>query len=144
MRNLSKNSVWFPSLIDQFFTDSRLDVSNYENFSIPKVNISENLQTFVLDFAMPGMKKEDVAIEIEKDQLKVSTKFSEENTSSDTNEGTKFTRQEFNFGRFNRSFRLPENVDTEAIEATYEAGILSISIPKLQEQKELKRMVEIS
>lgn len=144
MRNLSKNSVWFPSLIDQFFTDSRLDVSNYENFSIPKVNISENLQTFVLDFAMPGMKKEDVAIEIEKDQLKVSTKFSEENTSSDTKEGTKFTRQEFNFGRFNRSFRLPENVDTEAIEATYEAGILSISIPKLQEQKELKRMVEIS
>lgn len=104
MRNLSKNSVWFPSLIDQFFTDSRLDVSNYENFSIPKVNISENLQTFVLDFAMPGMKKEDFAIEIEKDQLKVSTKFSEENTSSDTKEGTKFTRKEFNFGRLTAAF----------------------------------------
>ena len=143
MRTLRKN-MWFPSLMDDLFNDSRLDVSNYENFSTPKVNISENLTTFVLDFAMPGMKKEDFAIEIDQDLLIVSSNFSEEKSSSDTESGTKFTRKEFNFGRFSRSFNLPENVSKEGVEATYKEGILCISIPKLEEQTELKRMVEIS
>jgi len=142
MRTIAKNT-WFPSLMDELFNDSRLDVSNYENFSIPKVNISENLTRFVLDFAMPGMKKEDFTIEIDQDLLKVSSNFSQENESSDT-KGTKFTRREFNYGRFSRSFNLPESVSKEGVEATYKKGILSISIPKLEEQKELKRMVEIS
>ena len=110
MRTLRKNNTWFPSLMDELFADSRMEVPNYENFSIPKVNISENLTTFVIDFAMPGMKKEDFAIEIDQDLLTVSSDFSEEKHSSDTENGTKFTRKEFNFGRFSRTFNLPDNV----------------------------------
>ena len=144
MKVVKRNNPWFPSIFDEFFTTNRLDVPNYENFSIPAVNIQENLTNFVIELAAPGLKKEEIAIEVEEQVLKISAerKVSEEDSTQE--EGTKFTRKEFSYSNFTRSFTLPETVDVESIEAKYEEGVLRITLPKKEEAKALKKMVEIS
>ena len=142
MKVVKRNTGWFPSIFDECFTENRLDVPNYENFSIPAVNIQENLTNFVIELAVPGFKKENIAIEVEENILKVSSEITSKTESEDTE--SKFTRKEFNFRNFSRSFTLPETVDVENIVASYEDGILGITIPKKEEEKALKRMVEIS
>jgi HSP20 family protein len=142
MKVVKRNTGLFPSIFDEFFTDNRLDVPNYENFSIPAVNIQENLTNFVIELAAPGLNKENIAIEVEENILKVSSEVTSKTETEDTER--KFTRKEFNFRNFSRSFTLPETVDVENIAASYENGILLVTIPKKEEQKALKRMVEIS
>lgn len=145
MKLVKRNDFWFPSIFDEFFTENRLDVPNYEKFSKPAVNISENLATFVIKLAVPGLNKEQFAIEIEKDILKVSSNFAPKRESADTeNKNNQFTRKEFNYGSFERSFTLPETVNVEDIKADYIDGILSITLPKIEVKEDIKKMVEIS
>ena len=133
-----------PSIFDEFFTENRLDVPNYENFSIPAVNIQENLTNFVIELAAPGLKKEKFAIEVEENVLKVSSEDSKENKTEETQNSSRFTRKEFSFSNFKRAFTLPDTVNVEEISATYEDGVLRIALPKKAEAKALKKMVEIS
>jgi len=144
MNVANKTNGWLPTIFDHLFLENRLDVPNYENFSIPKVNISENFTNFVVNLVIPGLKKSDFSIEVEENTLKVSAKITTEKEQTETKHTIKYTRREFNYNNFSRSFVLPETVDVEDIKATYENGILSISLPKLEEKKELKKMVEIS
>ncbi len=144
MKLVKRNNEWFPSIFNEFFPENRLDALNYESFSTPAVNIQENFTNFVIEMAVPGVKKENIAIEIEKDVLKVSTHVTSSEALKEENEGTKFTRKEFNYTSFERSFTLPETVNKEAVKGNYEDGILRIELPKLEEAKDIKRMVEIS
>jgi len=142
MKLVKRNTGWIPSVFDEFFTENRLDVPNYENFSIPAVNIQENLANFVIELAAPGLTKEKFAIEVEENILKVSSEVTSETNSEDKDK--KFTRREFSFRNFTRSFTLPETVDVENITASYTDGILYITVPKKEKQIALKKMVEIS
>ncbi len=142
MKVVKRNTGWLPSIFDEYFTENRLDVPNYENFSIPAVNIQENLTSFVIELAAPGIKKENIAIEVEENVLKVSSEVSSKTETEESDQ--KFTRKEFSFRNFSRSFTLPETVDVEKIAASYTDGILYVTIPKKEEQKALKKMVEIS
>lgn len=144
MKVVRRNSIWNPSFFDELFPENRLESLNYERFSIPKVNIKENLSTFVIDLAVPGLSKDSFDIEIEKEVLKVSSNVSPKEESTDTNTKTQFTRKEFNYSSFARSFNLPEAVNVEDVKASYFDGILSISLPKKEVTKDIKRMVEIS
>lgn len=143
MKVINRNSGLLPAIFENLFTENRLDVPNYENFRIPPVNISENLSTFDLELAVPGFIKENFSIEVENDLLKVSGESSHR-ASTDKTEETTFTRREFDYRSFTRTFNLPETVDVEQIDASYEAGVLKIKLPKKEEHKKLKRMVEIS
>lgn len=143
MKTVNKNSIWLPGLLDNLLFDNKLDVfnNNYETFSIPAVNIIENFPNFVVELAVPGLQKEDFAIEVEEDTLKISSKKAKEQTEE--NSDSRFRKREFNYQSFERSFKLPENIKTEDIQANYENGILKITLPK-EEKKALKKMVEIS
>ena len=141
MKIVNRNTGWLPSILDDLLVENRLDVSNYENFSTPKVNISENFTNFVVALAVPGHRKEDFQIEVEEKTLKVSVINA---TEEQTEENTKYTLKEFNSTNFSRSFKLPKTVNTEDINASYTNGILEITLPKFEEEKQLKRMVEIS
>ncbi len=143
MKTVNKNSIWLPGLLDNLLFDNKLDVfnNNYETFSIPAVNIIENFPNFVVDLAVPGLQKEDFTIEVEEDTLKIASKKVEE--KKDENSDSQVRRREFNYQSFERSFKLPENIKTEDIQANYENGILKITLPK-EEKKALKKMVEIS
>lgn len=142
MKTVNKNSVWLPGLLDNLFFENRLDaLNNYETFSIPAINIIENFPNFVVELAAPGLQKEDFTIEVEEDTLKIASKKVEEKKEETDSQ---FKRREFNYKSFERSFKLPENIKTEDIQANYENGVLRVTLPKMEEKKALKKMVEIS
>ncbi len=143
MKTVNKNNIWLSGLLDNLVLDSKLDAftHNCETFSIPSVNIIENFTNFVIELAVPGLQKEDFTIETEEDTLKIaSKKVSEKEAESDL----KYTLKQFNYKNFERVFKLPENIITEDIKASYENGILKITLPKKEEKKALKKMIEIS
>lgn len=141
MKIVKKDIGWLPSIFEEFLPENRLEVINYERFSIPAANIKENFSNFVLELAIPGLKKDNLVIEVDKNVLKVS---SINPLNEGENQDNKYTRKEFEFTSFQRTFLLPETVKKDSIKASCQDGILRIEIPKLEEVKNIKRMVEIS
>lgn len=133
-------------LLDRLFEGDFFDWSN-KNFSLtnttlPSVNIKENEDGFVLEIAAPGFEKSDFKIEHHNELLTIS---SEKKNENEMNENERFTRREFSYQSFSRSFTLPQTADGEKISANYEKGILSVAIPKKEEAKpKSPRLVEIN
>jgi len=126
----------FPSLFDNFFSRDWMDWnnSNYSNTNttLPAVNVRENDQEFTIEVAAPGMKKDDFNINLDNNQLTIS---SEIKSKSESKEGN-YSRKEFSYQSFSRSFRLPVSlVDGDKISAKYDEGILCIRLPKKEEAK---------
>jgi len=134
-----------PSMVDRFFEGDLFDWSN-RNFSLtnttlPSVNIRENDNEFKVEVAAPGFDKKDFRLELDHDVLTIS---SEKRIENETKEDEHFNKREFSYQSFTRSFSLPNTVDGEHIDATYDKGILQISIPKREESKQKpSRMIEI-
>ena len=121
------NNNVFPSLINEFFNDDfGMNFLN-RSHSVPSVNSLENNDSFEIDLAVPGMKKEDFTIELNDKVLVISSE------TSNTMENDKMRLNEFNFSSFQRSFRVPDSVDLDKIKANYKNGILKIKLPKRKE-----------
>ncbi len=125
--------VTFNSLIDRFFNDSFLSNENNVSFT-PQVDIAETDKSFELQFALPGLKKEDISIDLEDNTLTVAgeRKFQEEKKEKN------FHSVETRYGSFKRSFKLPDNVAADKVEAGYKDGILTIQLPKDETKKAVK------
>ncbi|MFH1160040.1 MAG: Hsp20/alpha crystallin family protein [bacterium] len=107
----------------------------------PTANIMEKPEGFELEIAAPGLKKEDFKINLENAVLTISSEMEDEKRE----EGKNYTRKEFYYGSFSRSFTLPKSVDTEKIKADYDNGILRIDLPKKAESTlEIKKEIKIS
>jgi HSP20 family protein len=104
--------------------------------TVPPVNITENEDNYILSLAVPGMKKEDLKISLEGSMLVISSQKEEIEE--------KFTRKEFSFYSFTRSFTLPEDVKPEYIEAKYEDGLLQIVLPRKEEVKQTTVIKQIA
>lgn len=131
--SLVKFSRNYPSVFDRFFDDDLFDWAN-KNFSatnttLPSVNIKESEKEFTVDVAAPGLTKDDFKIELNRGMLTVSSEKKTENETDDK----QFTRREFSYQSFNRSFTLPDIADGEKIAAKYDNGILTITIPKKED-----------
>ena len=122
-----------PVVTDDFFRANLLDnLFNAEtNLKGPAVNIVENGNDFRIDVAAPGLEKDDFKINLDHNVLTISSEKETRNEEDNVN----FTRKEFNFSSFKRSFLLPDSINTEEILATHKNGILSIQIPKREEAK---------
>ena len=137
--------VW-SNFMNDFLGNDWSDWSN-RNFSVtnttlPSVNVKENDNEFTIEMAAPGMEKKDFKIEVFNNILTVS---SEKQIKEEVKEGECYTRREFSYQSFKRSFNLPETVNTDKIEAGYENGILLLTIPKREEAKpKALRQIEIS
>ena len=127
----------FSSMIDRFFNDSMTRSGG--SVFVPTVDILENEKTYELQFAAPGMNKEDFNIEVKNNLLTVSGERKFTNEKKEKN----YHSVETQFGSFSRSFTLPENVDSNKINATYTNGILELTIPK-DEKKELKASIKVN
>ncbi len=131
------NASYYNNVLDSLFKDVEAKNNSYEK--LPAVNISESEQNFTIDLAAPGMKREDFQINLKKDILTVTVDKKKED-----GEGKKqFSRKEFDFGNFSRSFNMPENADSEKIAASYANGILSLTIDK-RDEKYLQREISVS
>lgn len=127
----------FPSLgnlLSDIWSDELPTVfrSNYnEGMTLPKVNIRETDEGYTVEMAVPGFKKDNFNISVENDQLMISAEVEQDN--EEKNE--EFTRREFGYASFQRTFVLPESVDGEKIKANYADGILNVQLPKKEEAK---------
>ncbi len=133
---LTGNGAGLPAVFDDFFKpwnewfDVGTGVFN-RTLNIPAVNIKESKDDFKLSFAVPGMKKDDFHIGIEGNMLTISSEKEEHHEEKED----RFTRKEYNYSTFSRSFSLPEYVQKDNIQATYTDGILQINLPKKEEVK---------
>lgn len=127
----------FPSFINRLFEGDLMDWSNTNfagsNSTLPAVNILENDDGYRIEVAAPGMKKEDFKVNFENGRLTVSSELKEEKNSGNDQ---KYTRREYRYQSFQRSFTIPDNlVDGDKIIAKYNQGILLITLPKREEVK---------
>jgi len=107
----------------------------------PAANILENPDAFELNLAAPGMKKDDFKIQLENNILTISAEIKDETEE----EGKNYTRKEFHYGSFSRSFTLPKTIDFDKIKADYETGILKVILPKKDEARlDIKKEIKIS
>lgn len=136
----------FSPMFDDFFGREFFNWgnNNYSSTSttMPSVNIRETADNFEVEVAAPGMDKKDFKITLDGSLLTISS------TKQQSNEETKdrYTRREFSYQSFQRSFELPKDVvDQDNINARYENGLLHLSIPKKEESKQkAPKMIEIS
>lgn len=147
MANTNSNGLTSPmwsSWIDEVFNRDLPSVftSNFNTgMTLPKVNIRETKDAYFVDMAVPGLKKTDFQIDLENQLLSISTAVEETNEQQKAN----FTRREFGYSSFKRSFSLPETVHEEGIKAEYTDGVLSILLPKKEEAKQKPaRSIKIS
>ena len=110
------------------------------DYNRPSANIIDNEKDFVIELAVPGMKKSDFSIKLDNDILAISVERREESEKDEPN----YTRREFRFDGFCRSFSIPEIVDQEKIKADYKDGVLRLTLPKSEEVKVKGREIKIS
>lgn len=127
----------FPSFFTRFFEGDMMDWSNNNfagtNSTLPAVNIRENKDEFLIDVAAPGMSKENFKVHYENGRLTISSEKRDEKSEKPDE---KYTRREYSYLAFQRTFTIPENmVSGEKIQAGYSDGILKITVPKREEVK---------
>ncbi|MCF0043582.1 MULTISPECIES: Hsp20/alpha crystallin family protein [Dyadobacter] len=134
MSTLVKTHFANPSYVNGFFGKDLFNELANPAFSgsVPAVNVVESKEGFRIEVAAPGLQKSDFKLNLEKNQLTISAQ--KEQKEEDANE--KYTRREFKYSSFQRTFTLPNSVDGDKIEATYNEGVLSIALPKREEAKE--------
>ena len=120
----------FTTLMDEFFNNSLSSfVDNNFVTTSPSINIMEEKDRFIVEVASPGLNKSDFEIKIDNNHLIISAK----KESKTEEEKENYSRREFNYTSFSRSFYLPETVDSEKIDAKYKDGILIITLNKKEE-----------
>lgn len=119
--------VPFRSLVaDLFDNDGFLDTTIWNRDWVPAVNIAENEKAYEIEVAAPGMHKNDFKVKIENGRLKISAERKEEKEEKKKN----YTRQEYSYNSFSRSFTLPDDAKEDGVIAHYEDGVLKLSVAK--------------
>ncbi|GGG49718.1 molecular chaperone Hsp20 [Croceivirga lutea] len=141
MSLLKNNNVLFPALFNDMMTTDWFGGLENDRTHIPAVNIKENENGFELHMAIPGLHKDDVNIEVNENILTISSEVKTERETKEDN----YTRKEFSYGAFKRSFTLPKTIDEDKINAIQENGVLKLTLPKKQEAlPKPKRLIEIA
>lgn len=141
MSMIKSNNVLFPSLMNEIFKPDWFGGMDNFNGNVPAVNIKENEKDFELELAVPGRKKDDFNIEIDSNILTVSSELKSEDEVVEKN----YTRREFGYASFKRAFTLPESIDEDKINASYENGLLKFTLPKKKEAlPKPKRLIELA
>jgi HSP20 family protein len=137
---LIKQRGSFPSmrsLLEDFWNNDTLLEDRFWNtrVNLPAVNIIEKDDKFLIEMAAPGLRKEDFKINIENGILQIDSESQREVDEEKDN----YTRKEFNYSSFSRSFTLPENASEENIAASYENGVLKLKLQKLKSETSHKK-----
>jgi HSP20 family protein len=133
-------SSWIDDILNGDLTP-RFNPSFNMGMSLPKVNIKETAEAYFVEMAVPGLKKSDFNIDLDNRVLGISLNKEEEGEHKEGN----YTRREFGYASFKRTFTLPETVDGNDIKAHYTDGILSIQLPKKEEARQKPaRTIKIS
>lgn len=132
----------------RFLGNDFLDLWDGDNVdTIPSINISEQKDHFEVEMAAPGMKKEDFNVDLNGNLLTISCEKeieTKDGKDDGKEEKSKYSRREYNYSSFSRSFTLPETADAGKIDASYQDGILRLNIPKKPDaQKDRNQRIEV-
>ncbi|KGE13569.1 Hsp20/alpha crystallin family protein [Sphingobacterium deserti] len=125
------------SIFDNFFNDSF--ITDRLVTRVPAVNISETQDSFNIELAAPGLQKSDFKINVDKNLITISVERKEENGTDEK----LYSKKEFSYSSFTRSFSLPESVNYNSIDAAYTDGVLNVSVGKKEEAIVAKRLIEV-
>ena len=141
---LTKRNIEVPSVFNDFFRPWNEWFTNGGSWeralTVPSANISEEQDSYKVSVAAPGLKKDDFKVDLEGNMLTVSSEKEETKENSDA----RYTRKEYNYSSFSRSFSLPEEVNQGKIEAKYEDGVLTLTLPKKEEAKKAALLKHIA
>lgn len=126
LRKFDRGGSFFPTFFNHYLNDDLFN--NFVEGDLPATNITETNKAFNIELSIPGFKKDDIKIAIEKNILSISAQTETNNEEKDENE--KVLRREFRKSSFERRFTIPENIDTNSIEASQKDGVLQITLPK--------------
>jgi HSP20 family protein len=143
MKLVKRNDDWgFPTIWEDFFNNDlfNLPALASRGTTVPAVNITETDTEYILELAAPGMKKSDFHVNIDRNVLTVSSEKEEEKEEKDKN----YTRKEFSYSSFERSFTLPESIEQDKIDAKYTNGVLKLVLPKKEEVIPKTKEIKIS
>ena len=129
-----------PSLLEDFFGGDNRMHSLSPGLNVPAVNIKEEDDGFEVKLAAPGLTKDDFKVTVDNGMLTVSAQKKHETSKK---EKGKYSRYEYNFSSFSRSFSLPENADEDEVKAKYENGELLITLGKKEPAKIIGKEIEI-
>jgi HSP20 family protein len=129
---------YFPSIFDSFFNEEFFTPE--KRAFVPATNVRETEAAYHLDLIAPGFEKEHFNITIENGMLQIGAEVKSENVEQDK----AYTRKEYYFQSFKRTFSLPENIDEGGIQAKYENGILKIELPKMATKALASKTININ
>jgi HSP20 family protein len=138
MLPILRNSTPSITLFDRFFDDDFFalpTIWNESGIRNPLHDIIENEKEFIVELALAGVKKEDISLKIDNNVLSITA----ERKESDN----KYNRKQTFYGKYQKSFTLPENIDVDSIQAGFENGILKLNIPKVEEVEQKVKQIEI-
>jgi HSP20 family protein len=140
----SKPAFTAPSLFTDFFNDGFFD-NELMNFPltrwVPNANVRESGDEYIIELAAPGMEKDEFKVEVLEDVIVIEGQHEEEKEERDE----EYHRKEFKTTSFKRSFRLPQSVVADKVDAKYAHGILKLTLPKREEAKSIgKKLIKIS
>ena len=130
----------FSGLMNDFIQNGFSRVADEPGYMNVPVNIKDTEKEYELHVVAPGLKKDDFKIQVEKNILTISFEQKEENKE----EATKWVRNEYSFRSFKRSFKMNDKVNTSAITAKYEDGILNVSLPKNEQAETQSQVITVS
>lgn len=140
-RNQNYNQDWLPSLFRDFMNDDWF--TGRTSGSVPALNVIENEKDYELEFAVPGLKKEELNLQVDNDGvMSISMVSKQEDNKTDNKRN--YIRREFSYQRINQSYILPDDADHKNIKAKVENGVLIINIPKVPAESQAKAVKNIA
>ncbi len=143
MANLARTNRAMTPWVDFFNVDNFFDNNWMRKWEkeFPAVNIAENEKSYSIEVVAPGFRKEDFKLKVDDDVLTISAESKSE--QKETEKEKEYTRREYSYNSFTRSFRLPDNVKDDSISAAYQDGVLKLELPKSKMQVKATKEITI-
>ena len=140
MTPMMRRSAWLPSVFNDLFDTEFMPKANQ---TAPAINVKETDKAYIVELAAPGMKKEDFNVHIN-DEGNLIIKMEQKEEKKDEDKNARYLRREFSYTKYEQTLILPDDVEKDQIKAHVEHGVLTVELPKHEEQKvKVSRQIEI-
>ena len=137
---MRRDAAWLPSVFNDLFDT---DFMPKANATAPAINVKETDKAYIVELAAPGMTKEDFNVHIN-DEGNLIIKMEKKNETKEEDKSARYLRREFSYTKYEQTLILPDDVQKNDIAAKVEHGVLTISLPKVVEEKvKVSRQIEI-